>query len=108
MGITDFWSDLVAAAGLQEAHAEAPAEEQDKDGGAIEGGAEKSEDADAGGKEGDGGDESGEEEGDAGGAAKEDEEEEEEEDDEPVDPKPKLEAGQSAWACVERIKNGSP
>jgi hypothetical protein len=83
MGITDFFSDLMASVGLQEAHAEAPAgDEQNKDEGGDEGGEEKEED---GGEEDAGGDEGGEEA----------EEEEEEEDDEPVDLKPKLEAGMS-------------
>ncbi|KAF7507449.1 hypothetical protein GJ744_010380 [Endocarpon pusillum] len=116
MGITDFFSDLMASVSFQEAHAEAPAEEEEehtKDGGGDEGEEEKSE-------EGDGGEEKEEQGGDAGGeegeeeAEAEEEEEEEEEDDEPVDPKPKMEAecAKSAQCapykhhydeCVERV-----
>ena len=91
MGITDFFSDLMASVGFQEAHAEAPAEEEEdnKDGGGDESGEEKSEEGGGGEeKEEEGGDEGGEEE------EAEAEEEEEEDDDEPVDLKPKIEAGQ--------------
>lgn len=96
MGITDFFSDLMASVGLQDAYAEAPAaeEEDNKDGGGDEGEEEKSEEGDgAEEQKGEGGDEGSEEEEEEEEAEAE-EEEEEEEDDEPVDPKPKLEAGQ--------------
>jgi cobalamin biosynthesis protein CobT len=87
MGIAGLFSDLMAGLGFHEAHAEAPAEEEEnKEDGADVGG-EKSEE---GGEEGAGGDGGGEEESGA-----EEEAEAEEEDDEPVDPKPKLEEGQS-------------
>lgn len=93
MGITDFFSDILASVGFQEARAEAPAEEEDnKEEGGDESGGEKSEEAVA--EEG-GEDAGGEKEEEEGGADAEEEEEEEEEDDEPVDPKQSLEAGQS-------------
>jgi hypothetical protein len=89
MGITDFFSDLMASVGFQEAHAEAPAEDEDnKDEGGDE---EKSKEGGEEGEEDAGGEDEGAEK--EGGA--EEQEEEEEEDDEPVDPKPRIEEGQS-------------
>ncbi|ERF76797.1 hypothetical protein EPUS_08982 [Endocarpon pusillum Z07020] len=116
MGITDFFSDLMATVGFHEAHAEAPAEEDEdnKDGGGDEDREEKSVEGDGGGEKAEeGGDEGGEKEEEEGEEA-EAEEEEEEEDDEPVDPKPKMEAecAKSAQCapykhhydeCVERV-----
>jgi ubiquinol-cytochrome c reductase subunit 6 len=89
MGITDFFTDLMASVSFPEAHAEAPAEEEDKAEGGDGGEEDKSEGSD-GEKEEEGSEAEGEEE-----ASAEAEEEAEEEDDEPVDIKPKLEAGQS-------------
>jgi ubiquinol-cytochrome c reductase subunit 6 len=86
MGITDFFTDLMASVSFQEAHAEAPAEEPKDEGG--DGGEEEKSDESDGEKGDEGGEDEAEEEAGA-------EAEEEEEDDEPVDIKPKLEAGQS-------------
>ncbi|KIV83138.1 hypothetical protein PV11_05191 [Exophiala sideris] len=115
MGITDFFSDLLSSVSfVQEVHAEAPAEDDDKE----EGGDDESKD-----KEGDDDkEEGGDDEKDEGGDDNEggddeggdDEEEEEEEEEEPVDPKPKIEedcAKSSQCAgfkhhfdeCVERV-----
>jgi cobalamin biosynthesis protein CobT len=87
MGIAGLFSDLMAGVGFHEAHAEAPAEEEENKEDGADVGEEKSEE---GGEERAGGDGGGEEESGA-----EEEAEAEEEDDEPVDPKPKLEEGQS-------------
>lgn len=92
MAITDFFSGLMASVGLQEVHAEAPAEEEEnQDEGGDEGGEEKPEEVGAG------------EDTEAEEGAEEEEAEaeaEEEEEDEPVDPKPKLEEGPSTCHLV--------
>ena len=90
MGIADFFSDLYSSMGFPEAHADAPAKDDD-DGSKEEGG-----DEDKGEGEGDekeGGDDK-EEGGPGDEEGGEEKEEEEEEDDEPVDQKAKLEEGE--------------
>lgn len=88
MGLTDFFSDLMANVGFQEAYAEAPAKEEENQDGGDEGGEEEK--SEGGEEEESGGDEVGEDEDGA-------EEEEEEEEEEPEDPKPKIEAGQFTY-----------
>jgi len=97
MGITDFLNDMLSSISFTEAHAEAPAEDdENKD--------EGSEDKKDDGEEEEGGDD--------------EEEEEEEEEEEPVDPKPQLEeeCAHSAKCapykhhydeCVERVTAAS-
>jgi len=96
MGFTDLLTDFYSAMTFTEAHAEAPAaDEQESDDKADEssedGGEEKSEDA--GDDKEDGGDDEAEGGDDEGGDDEDDEEEEEEEEEEPEDPKPKFEEG---------------
>ena len=95
MGITDFFSDIYASMGFQEVHADAPKDDKDDDDSNEEGGDDKGEgeDKEGGDEGGDDKEEGGDEEG--GGEEEGGEEEEEEEEEEPVDPKTKLEEGES-------------
>lgn len=83
MGITDLWSDFVAAVSFTELHAEAPQDDKKEDDKEEESKEEEKDDSED--KE--------ENEDDVEEAGNDDEEEEEEEEEEPEDPKPKLEDG---------------
>ncbi|KAI9877163.1 MAG: hypothetical protein M1830_004645 [Pleopsidium flavum] len=91
MGLTDLLSDVYSALTFTEAHAEAPADDNESDDKGTdesegEGGEEKPEEGEEGEGKGGGDD-------DAGGEEEEEESEEEEEEEEPEDLKPKLEEG---------------
>ena len=92
MGLTDLLSDFYTAMTFTEAHAEAPADDNDEkaDGVPEEGGDEKSDEGNEEETEDGGDDKGGEDEKEA---DDDDEEEEEEEEEEPEDVKPKLEEG---------------